>query len=390
MDVIPELSASHMEDDKKRGKNYTAYEKGLLLEILKRYPIIEDKGNDNNINNKKQEAWGRVTTEYNSHENVAKRDKANLKNSLNEMWKFHYDDVWGGLFLRATGDAEIYWGVDYGFPYYNDHHFHLGYFIYAAAYYVKHHQAWGRMHRDKIYALARDVGNPSDKDNFFPVSRQKDIYTGFSWASGLVPGTRQEESASEGINCYHGLAALGEAFGDKNMKQTGQILLAMEIHSVREYWQVRAHNRDHFPPVIQKNGVVGMITEPDFYAYTLNWPCDPNIFPQRHACLVGIQIIPITAVSKYWMDQEWAGSIRTSCESAIDPASRPSYHQAEMTNDLSRQLHSGWKAFCYAAMAPLDSTHALSAANYIKDKKPQELVGGTGAASTLLFIYART
>ena len=45
------------------------------------------------------------------------------------------------------------------------------------------------------------------------------------------------------------------------------------------------------------------MTEPDFYAYTLNWPCDPNIFPQRHACLVGIQVIPITAVSKYWVDQ---------------------------------------------------------------------------------------
>ncbi|GFO34572.1 xanthine dehydrogenase/oxidase-like [Plakobranchus ocellatus] len=83
MDVIPELSASHMEDDKKRGKNYTAYEKGLLLEILKRYPIIEDKGNDNNINNKKQEAWDRVTTEYNSHENVAKREKANLEEFKN-------------------------------------------------------------------------------------------------------------------------------------------------------------------------------------------------------------------------------------------------------------------------------------------------------------------
>ncbi|KAK6962124.1 endo-1 3(4)-beta-glucanase 1, partial [Biomphalaria glabrata] len=65
---------------------------------------------------------------------------------------------------------------------------------------------------------------------------------------------------------------------------------------------VRSHNRNHFPPILQNFGVVGMITESDFYAYTLNWPCDPNIFPQRHGCLVGIQVIPITAVSKYWMD----------------------------------------------------------------------------------------
>ena len=50
--------------------------------------------------------------------------------------------VWGGLFLRAT-NGELNFGVDYGFPYYNDHHFHLGYFLYAAAYYVKHHRSWG-------------------------------------------------------------------------------------------------------------------------------------------------------------------------------------------------------------------------------------------------------
>ena len=50
----------------------------------------------------------------------------------------------------------------------------------------------------------------------------------------------------------------------------------------------------------------------------------------------------------------------------------------------------GWQAFCYSAMAPMDESHKTRAANYVKDKKPQELVGGTGAASTLLFIYAST
>ena len=55
--------------------------------------------------------------------------------------------------------------------------------------------------------------------------------------------------------------------------------------------------------MLQRNGVVGMIAEMAWYVYTLNWPCDPNRFPMRHACLVGIQVIPITAVSKYWVDQ---------------------------------------------------------------------------------------
>jgi len=41
-------------------------------------------------------------------------------------------------------------------------------------------------------------------------------------------------------------------------------------------------------------------------------------------------------------------------------------------------------------MAPYDDTHATAAANYVKQQSPRTLVGGTGAASTLLFIYART
>ena len=42
----------------------------------------------------------------------------------------------------------------------------------------------------------------------------------------------------QSINCYHGLAALGDAFGDPYLKHAGQLHLAMEIASVREYWQV--------------------------------------------------------------------------------------------------------------------------------------------------------
>ncbi|XP_060605019.1 uncharacterized protein LOC132757683 [Ruditapes philippinarum] len=311
-----------------------------------------------------------------------------VQDTLSDMWKFRYDTVWGGLFLRAT-NGDLNFGVDYGFPYYNDHHFHLGYFIYAAAYYVKHYPQWGQSNKHKLYLLARDVSNPSPNDPYFPVARHKDIYTGFSWASGLVPGTRQEESASESLNCYHGVAALGEAFNDKSLQHAGQVMLAMELLSVREYWQVRQHNRDHFPPIIQDTGVCGQIAEDSFYVYTLDWPCDPNRFPMRHACLVGIQIIPITSVSKYWVDKEWASSIKHSCTSAVHPEQESSYSIADH-NERSRTLSTGWAAFCLAAMAPLDSTHQTEAANYVRDKRPQQLVGGTGAASTLLFIYAST
>lgn len=67
-----------------------------------------------------------------------------LPDSLGDGNKFRYDTVYGGLLLRATDDPEapIDPGAYYGFPIYADHHFHLAYFIYAAAYYVDHYPAW--------------------------------------------------------------------------------------------------------------------------------------------------------------------------------------------------------------------------------------------------------
>ncbi|XP_065934126.1 uncharacterized protein [Magallana gigas] len=310
-----------------------------------------------------------------------------IDDTLPERNRFHYDTVWGGLFLRGE-DGEAHFYTDFGFPFYNDHHFHLGYFLYALAYYVRHDTAWAQQHRQRIYALARDVGNPSYKDKFFPVVRHKDIYMGISWASGVVPGERQEESSSESLNCYHGLAALGDALNDPILRGTGQVMLALEIASVREYYHVRDHNFNQFPPILQKFGAVGQITEDSFHVYTLDWGCDPNVFPMRHGCLVGIQIIPITAVSRYWMDKDWAKHILQSCDWAINPSHATDYSLAN-PSDL-RDLVTGWKAFCYAGIAPYDESHKIAAANYLRDKYPRDLVSGTGAASTLLFIYERT
>lgn len=73
--------------------------------------------------------------------------------TLPERNRFHYDTVWGGLFLRGE-DGEAHFYTDFGFPFYNDHHFHLGYFLYALAYYVRHDTAWAqRMYYNSIILL---------------------------------------------------------------------------------------------------------------------------------------------------------------------------------------------------------------------------------------------
>jgi endo-1,3(4)-beta-glucanase len=102
-----------------------------------------------------------------------------------------YDRSWGGIVMcgcdykyengvgfcansypncPALSDA----GQNFGAGFYNDHHYHFGYHIYAAAVVAKFDAKWGRDFHQKILLLVRDIVNPSDDDQFFPTWRHKD------------------------------------------------------------------------------------------------------------------------------------------------------------------------------------------------------------------------
>lgn len=77
-------------------------------------------------------------------------------------------------------------GADFGNTYYNDHHFHYGYFILAAAVIGYLDSSWlTKTNIDYVNTLVRDIANPNSQDKYFPVSRNFDWYHGHSWAHGL-------------------------------------------------------------------------------------------------------------------------------------------------------------------------------------------------------------
>ncbi|KOS20044.1 putative endo-1 [Escovopsis weberi] len=94
----------------------------------------------------------------------------------------------------ATGNA----GADFGNTYYNDHHFHYGYHILAAAMIGFLDPSWAKQNRDYINALVRDVANPSAKDQMFPMWRNFDWYHGHSWAHGLYAAMDGKASENGG------------------------------------------------------------------------------------------------------------------------------------------------------------------------------------------------
>lgn len=101
-----------------------------------------------------------------------------------QQYPLVYESAWGGVVSTATyvtGNA----GDDFGNTYYNDHHFHYGYFIFAAAVIGHLDPTWTAANKDYVNTLVRDIANPSSRDPFFPVSRSFDWFHGHSWAHGL-------------------------------------------------------------------------------------------------------------------------------------------------------------------------------------------------------------
>ncbi|HVH05699.1 MAG TPA: glycosyl hydrolase, partial [Myxococcota bacterium] len=155
---------------------------------------------------------------------------------------FYYDARWGTLigYPSSYGSAAAL----------NDHHFHYGYFLRAAAELARSDAAWvgPDAYGPFLELLARDIANPRRDDPAFPFLRHFDPYAGHSWASGdgVAGDGNNQESSSEALAAWAGLVLLGELRGDRTMRDTGAYLYASELAAVEAYWfDVAGEN---FPP----------------------------------------------------------------------------------------------------------------------------------------------
>ena len=109
-----------------------------------------------------------------------------------------YDKTYGGV-ITTNGIADPY--ADYGSGWYSDHHFHYGYFAYAAATLARLDPPYWDANRSPLETIIRDICNPDPTDPDFPFARHKDFFDGHSWASGLylqANGKGQESSSEVG------------------------------------------------------------------------------------------------------------------------------------------------------------------------------------------------
>jgi endoglucanase Acf2 len=143
---------------------------------------------------------------------------------------FAYNDDWGTLvgYPASYGsDTEL-----------NDHHFHYGYFIAAAATLARFDPQWAQDYGPMVDLLIRDANGYDRSETRFPYLRDFDIYAGHDWASGhgaFAAGNNQE-SSSEGMNFAGALVQWGEATGDTAVRDAGAYIFATQAAAIDRYW----------------------------------------------------------------------------------------------------------------------------------------------------------
>lgn len=143
---------------------------------------------------------------------------------------FYYQPTWTALIGYPAGH-----GQDSNL---NDHHFHWGYFIHAAAFMEQFEPGWASEWGGMINLLVRDAASPDRDDPLFPFLRSFSPFAGHAWANGFAtfPFGNDQESSSESMQFNSALIHWGSVTGDTAIRDLGIYLYTTEQTAIEEYW----------------------------------------------------------------------------------------------------------------------------------------------------------
>jgi endoglucanase Acf2 len=198
---------------------------------------------------------------------------------------FFYDAPWSTLlgYPGSFGSVEQL----------NDHHFHYGYWIHAAALLGLYDPAWfQREDGGKALAwLIRDIATIDRADTKFPFLRHFDAYAGHSWASGQAPfgDGENEESSSEAVNAWAGILLYATETGDRPLRDAAIWMYTLEANAAREYW-FNDGPVQTFPVGYKRTQIANLF---DGKSDSATWFGDAAAFEH------GIEFMPFTGSSLY-------------------------------------------------------------------------------------------
>ncbi|GAB5591706.1 hypothetical protein Unana1_06606 [Umbelopsis nana] len=274
-----------------------------------------------------------------------------------------YETGWGGV-INADGWNNTW--VDFGNAYYNDHHFHYGYFLYGASVIGRYDANWLSQNQVFLTHVARDIGNPSPNDPYYTVTRHMDFFAGHSWASGIAngAGSRDQESTGEAINGYYGLLMFAEVTKNSALIDYARMLLAIEEMGAQTYWHLYPSVTADTPypeQAFRQLTTVGNVEDWQVGAW-LFWGA-------QRTEIAAIQMLPVTPIGEVTYDKAWIQGVIPYCQGEL--------------NDPT--IGDAFKSVIYAAYSAVNPQQAFNYSQSLSDYG-----SGNSASNQLYFISTRS
>ncbi|MCU4924547.1 glycosyl hydrolase [Halobacteria archaeon AArc-dxtr1] len=207
-----------------------------------------------------------------------------------ESATFYYDDSLGALMGVPDSHGSI--------TELNDHHFHYGHYVWAAARIARHDPDWVDDWGEMVEELIHDYASPQRDHDRYPFTRNFSVYAGHSWAhgSGGFDRGNNQESSSEALMSYAAMIEWGAHTGNDEIRDFGIVLYSMHVRAIREYWYDA--DEEHFPA--EWESAFAGIVWGDGVAHSTWWTDDSE-------AVVGINMLPLAGYSLHLgRDQEAA------------------------------------------------------------------------------------
>lgn len=176
----------------------------------------------------------------------------------------------------------------------NDHHFHYGYFIQAAAQVGLRDAKWLDLYAPVVEELIDDIActTRNSATSRYPYLRNFSPFQGHSWASGFEDPEcgNNQESTSEAMHAWYGIILYGAATGNDELRDLGIYLYTTESSAIENYWL--DVDGDVLDDNFDDTHVMASLVFGGKYDYATWFSADP-------AMVQGIQLLPMTAGSYY-------------------------------------------------------------------------------------------
>lgn len=221
---------------------------------------------------------------------AAKTLMAQLRSGL-ETWLERGDDGAKSFYYDTKINGIVGVKPSFGSEEFNDHHFHFGYFIYAASIVARYDENFRFEHGALVNLLAADIANYRTNEPL-PLRRSFDPYFGHSWASGSSPFAdgNNQESSSEAINAWVAVALWAKQTDNTELEDEASWMLSTEAAATSAYWMNFDQKKSPY------SGGYG------HSLVALNWGGKRDyatFFSADPRAMLGIQLIPMNPTMQY-------------------------------------------------------------------------------------------